>query len=228
MPSPTMPHTPAQPATPLFEDWFDPIETGLREKVRGFIEAMIRSELDAVLARPRYARQRTGAHEANMPTGVPGHRHGSRTRTLMGTFGPTEISVPRARLVTPEGKTTEWKSTVLRAYQRRTRAADALIASTYLSGTNTRRVRRALAALFRGRGVQGHREPGLAQGEERLGRLERPLSGTGAHRAPDPRRDRGPGPSRPKGDLDLSARRPGRAGGRPEGAAVDQEHGRGD
>jgi len=39
---------------------------------------------------------------------------------------------------------------VVLAYQRRTRAADALIASAYLSGTNTRRVRRALAALFRG------------------------------------------------------------------------------
>ncbi|MEX1153084.1 IS256 family transposase, partial [Parvibaculum sp.] len=38
----------------------------------------------------------------------------------------------------------------LRAYQRRTQAADALIASVYLSGTNTRRVRRALAALFGG------------------------------------------------------------------------------
>ena len=33
---------------------------------------------------------------------------------------------------------------------RRTLAADALIASTYLAGTNTRRVRRALAALFGG------------------------------------------------------------------------------
>ena len=150
MPSPITPHDPAQPATPLFEDWFDPIETGLREKVRGFIEAMIRSELDAVLARPRYARQRTGAPEVDPPTGVPGHRHGSRTRTLMGTFGPTEIRVPRARLHTAPGSTTEWKSTVLRAYQRRTLAADALIASTYLSGTNTRRVRRALAALFGG------------------------------------------------------------------------------
>jgi putative transposase len=39
---------------------------------------------------------------------------------------------------------------VVRSYQRRTRAADALIASAYLSGTNTRRVRRALAALFGG------------------------------------------------------------------------------
>jgi hypothetical protein len=39
--------------------------------------------------------------------GVAGHRHGSRTRSLMGTFGPIEIAVPRARLTTPEGKTTE-------------------------------------------------------------------------------------------------------------------------
>src|SRR6185437_13440909 len=38
----------------------------------------------------------------------------------------------------------------LRAYQRRTRAADALIAGSYLAGTNTRRVRRALNAVFAG------------------------------------------------------------------------------
>ena len=69
---------------------------------------------------------------------------------MTGTFGPIEIAVPRARLNTPEGKTTEWKSQALRAYQRRTLAADALIASTYLAGTNTRRVRRALGALFGG------------------------------------------------------------------------------
>lgn len=68
----------------------------------------------------------------------------------MGTFGPVEIKIPRARLETAEGKTTEWKSRVLPAYQRRTKAADALIAGAYLSGTNTRRVRRALATLFRG------------------------------------------------------------------------------
>jgi len=35
-----------------------------------------------------------------------------------------------------------------RAYQRRTKAADALIAGAYLSGTNTRRARRALAGVF--------------------------------------------------------------------------------
>ena len=38
----------------------------------------------------------------------------------------------------------------LRAYHRRTLAADALIASCYLACTNTRRVRRALSALFAG------------------------------------------------------------------------------
>ena len=58
--------------------------------------------------------------------------------------------MPRARLHGPDSKTTEWNSQVLRAYQRRTVAADALIASTYLAGTNTRRVRRALKALFGG------------------------------------------------------------------------------
>ena len=56
--------------------------------------------------------------------------------------------MPRARLNTPDGKTTEWKSKALRAYQRRTLVADALIAGAYLAGTNTRRVRRALAALL--------------------------------------------------------------------------------
>ena len=55
-----------------------------------------------------------------------GHRHGSRTRSLTGTFGPIEIAVPRARLNTADGKTTEWKSKALRAYQRRTLAAAAL------------------------------------------------------------------------------------------------------
>src|SRR5665213_3482052 len=132
----------------LFEDWFDPIETEIRGRARQFIEELIRGELDAALARPRYGRSKTAGDEER--AGVVGHRHGSRTRSLTGTFGPVEIEVPRARLNAPEGRTTEWKSQALRAYQRRTLAADALIASCYLAGTNTRRVRRALAALFGG------------------------------------------------------------------------------
>ena len=135
-------------AVDLFGSWFDPIETEVRARARGFIEELIRGELDDVLARPRYQRGDKGAAEGG--GAVTGHRHGSRTRSLTGTFGPVEIEVPRARLNTPEGRTTEWKSQALRAYQRRTLAADALIASCYLAGTNTRRVRRALAALFGG------------------------------------------------------------------------------
>jgi putative transposase len=133
-------------ASRLFDNWFDPIEAQVRARAREFIEELIRSELDAALARPRYGRGREAGDEGR--AGVSGHRHGSRTRSLTGTFGPIEIAVPRARLNTAAGKTTEWKSQALRAYQRRTLAADALIASCYLAGTNTRRVRRALAALF--------------------------------------------------------------------------------
>src|SRR6516164_579979 len=135
-------------APQLFDDWFDPIESEVRDRARQFIEELIRQELDAALARPRYGRAKLSKDEG--ATGVTGHRHGSRTRSLTGTFGPVEIAVPRARLNSPEGGTREWKSQALRAYQRRTLAADALIASTYLAGTNTRRVRRALAALFGG------------------------------------------------------------------------------
>lgn len=135
-------------ATDLFDNWFDPIETEVRARARDFIEELIRGELDAALARPRYGRGQKACNDEG--EGIAGHRHGSRTRSLTGTFGPVEIEVPRARLNTPAGKTTEWKSQALRAYQRRTLAADALIASCYLAGTNTRRVRRALAALFGG------------------------------------------------------------------------------
>jgi len=99
------------------------------------------------LARPRYVRRQ--AEEAEHAA-VVGVRHGHRERTLTGTFGQTRIAVPRARLMGEDGKTREWKSGSLRACQRRTKAADALIASAYLSGTNTRRVRRALAAVFAG------------------------------------------------------------------------------
>ena len=141
----------ADTAVYLFDNWFDPIEAAVRDRVRGFIEAMIEGELDAKLMRPRYRRHPKSVLDADDGAiAVSGHRHGHRSRSLMGTFGHIEIGMPRARLNGPEGKTTEWNSTVLRAYQRRTLAADALIASTYLSGTNTRRVRRALKALFGG------------------------------------------------------------------------------
>src|ERR1700731_2748992 len=145
------PQLETEAAAQLFDNWFDPIEAGLRDRAREFLQAMLEGELDEVLDRSRYARRaKRSADASEGMAGVPGHRHGHRPRTLLGTFGQLKIEVPRARLETPDGKTTEWKSQVLRAYQRRTLAADALIAGCYLSGTNTRRVRRALRALFGG------------------------------------------------------------------------------
>jgi putative transposase len=130
---------PAEEALFAGEAWFDPIEAGLRDRIRGFIEELVEQELQAALGRGRYERG-----------GAGGHRHGHRTRRLTGSFGPVEIAVPRARLRAEAGGTREWRSAVLPRYARRTRQAEALIASAYLAGTNTRRVQRALAALFRG------------------------------------------------------------------------------
>jgi putative transposase len=148
---PCLPQSKTETAAQLFDNWFDPIEAGLRDRVRGFLQAMLEAELDEALARTRYGRHaKPSSGDSNAAAKVTGHRHGHRSRSLLGTFGKAEIAVPRARLNTPDGKTSEWKSRVLRAYQRRTLAADALIASCYLAGTNTRRVRRALATVFAG------------------------------------------------------------------------------
>ena len=144
------PHAEAEGLSKLFDDWFDPIETSVRERVREFIQALIEDELEATLLRPRYGRLPKGdAAPADAPA-VVGHRHGHRPRSLLGSFGPVEIEVPRARLAGADGKTSEWRSKALPAYQRRTRTVEALIAGAYLAGTNTRRVRRALGALFGG------------------------------------------------------------------------------
>ena len=108
--------------TKLFDNWFDAIEDGVRGRVRGFIETMLEEELDGALSRPRYGRRKPD--EGDNEPGVAGHRHGHRRRTLTGTFGKTEIDVPRARLACADGKTGEWKSKGLRAYQRRTKASE--------------------------------------------------------------------------------------------------------
>jgi transposase-like protein len=123
------------------EEGFDPIEDRLRANIRGTIEAVFNEELDGFLGRLRYGRE-AGA--------VKGYRHGHRDRQITGTFGTETISVPRARVEGEVGKVSEWRSKALPRYQRLTKAAEALITAVYLSGTNTRRVKRALFALFKG------------------------------------------------------------------------------
>ena len=123
------------------EDGFDPIEDRLRANIRGTLEAVFNEELDSFLGRLRYGREAGAAK---------GYRHGHRDRQITGTFGTETISVPRARVENEDGKVHEWRSKALPRYQRLTKTAEALIASVYLSGTNTRRVKRALFALFKG------------------------------------------------------------------------------
>ncbi len=121
--------------------WFDPIEAGIRDKVRGFIQDLLEQELTAALGRGKSERA-TGE--------LKGYRNGTRERQLLGSFGPVAVEVPRARMAEGEGGTKEWHSAALPRYARMTRQVEALIAGAYLSGTNTRRVKRALVALFGG------------------------------------------------------------------------------
>ena len=120
---------------------YDPLEDRLRENIRSTIEAVFEEELAQFLGRCRYGREDALRQ---------GYRNGHRERQLTGTFGTERVSVPRARIVEEDGRASEWRSRALPRYQRLTRKAEALIASVYLSGTNTRRVKRALFGLFRG------------------------------------------------------------------------------
>lgn len=120
---------------------YDPIEDRLRQNIRATIEALFEEELADFIGRCRYGR---GGGSKK------GYRHGHRARQLVGTFGTETVSVPRARIEDEAGKITEWRSQALPRYQRLTKKAAAVIASVYLAGTNTRRVKRALFGLFQG------------------------------------------------------------------------------
>jgi putative transposase len=147
------------------EGWRDSIEALIRDRIRDLIEQILEEELSDVLGRERYVRRKTepgAAVDISQGLGdevtacarrVTGHRNGRREREVMGTFGTVTIAVPRARLERGDGTTSEWKSKTLPAYRRRTKELEALIAGCYLSGTNTRRVERALASIFRRGGV---------------------------------------------------------------------------
>src|SRR3954468_13337713 len=116
---------PAEPAaeTELFlgADWFDPLEAGVRTRIRSYIEELLEAELEAALSRKRYARRSTPENGADGEVARPpvlGHRHGHRERTLMGTFGAATVFLPPARVGTPEGETQESRNASIPAYQR--------------------------------------------------------------------------------------------------------------
>jgi len=117
------------------------LEELLRERVRGIIEIIVEEELAAALGAASSAR--VGAQRS-------GYRHGHRARTLSTSLGATSIALPRARIADEDGQRREWRSQIIPRYQRRTERVDEAILGVYLSGTNSRRVRGALAPLLRG------------------------------------------------------------------------------
>jgi len=117
------------------------LEDLMRERIRATIETIIDEELEGALgAAPS---QRVGPVRA-------GYRHGKRLRTLTTSLGATTIALPRARIEDDDGRCREWRSQIIPRYQRRTERVDEAILGVYLSGTNTRRLRGALAPLLRG------------------------------------------------------------------------------
>ncbi len=113
----------------------------MRERVRDVLEAIIEEELEVALGAHRSARVGATRH---------GYRHGTRARTVTTSLGPTTIAMPGARVQAVDGTTTEWRSATVGRYQRRTTRVDEALLCVYLAGTNTRRVRVALAPLLRG------------------------------------------------------------------------------
>ena len=124
----------------------------MRDRVRELDPTMIESKNEAVLSRPRYARQPEADPENDGAGSVTGHRHGHRSRSLLGTFvaGWRWGAVGHSGSTPRRARRRNGGRASARAYQRRTRQANSLIVGAYLSGTNTRRVRRALAAVFGG------------------------------------------------------------------------------
>ena len=117
------------------------LETAIRLRARGLIDAIVEEELDAALG---------AALSTRVGADRQGYRHGTRARTLTTSLGPTTFAMPRARLRTAEGATAEWRSELVPRYQRRSERVDEAILGVYLSGTNTRRIKGALAPLLRG------------------------------------------------------------------------------
>src|SRR5512144_1953776 len=69
------------------EAWSDPIEAGIRDRIRGFIEQLIEEELAVALGRGRYERRHwRGDGEVGSPDSLPpAERPMSRRLTVTGT-----------------------------------------------------------------------------------------------------------------------------------------------
>ena len=115
------------------------VQLRLRKRVLEALEVVLEEEVDQALGCGSYER----AEDRR------GYRNGAETRRVTTSVGTRELRVPRARVRDEEtGETTEFRSELLPRYARRTREVDEAILGTYLSGANSRRVRKALKPLL--------------------------------------------------------------------------------
>jgi len=117
----------------------DPLTEALREEIAEKIQKIVEGEVAEVLGTTSYERVKERI----------GYRHGSKPRTICTSMGESAIEMPRARLRKEEGGTEEWHSKMMPKYQRRTKSLDDALIGVYLSGTNTRRIKKALYPLLK-------------------------------------------------------------------------------
>lgn len=110
----------------------------LRRRVLEAVESVLEEELSLALGTSRYERNPVRR----------GYRNGSEQRRITTREGTRELAVPRGRVRTAEGRTKEFRSQMLPRYARRTAEVDEAILACYLSGANSRRIRKALAPLL--------------------------------------------------------------------------------
>jgi len=115
------------------------LEAQLRAKTREWIEELIEEEFEAAMGLGWYERG----------DGRRGYRKGTRVRSVTSRNGCHRIAMPRGRYIESNGKK-EWNSQILPPYRRRTDEVEDALVMTYLSGTNTRRIKHALAPLLEG------------------------------------------------------------------------------
>jgi putative transposase len=126
---------------PTREERREFLEQQLRKRTREWIEVMVNEELDVALGLGRYQR---GVERR-------GYRKGKRRRSFTTRTGRHELAMPRGEYFDagPDG-TKQWHSQLIPRYSRRTAEVEDALVKSYLSGTNTRRIKRALGPLLDG------------------------------------------------------------------------------
>ena len=112
----------------------DPLELLAREGAKMLLSVALEEEVTNFLGRDRYERSQGE---------LQGYRNGHRERSVTIGSGEIEVKVPRVSQ-TAEG----YRSQLIEAWQRRSRAVEEVIPLLYVEGLSTRDFRRALKPLW--------------------------------------------------------------------------------